>query len=271
VTLKERFWRLAGPRADFHPAWGPLTALVWVLGIFVGTVLIGLAADSIGLIALTSPDGKENLTPLLLVSQSLQIPLVVIVASRLKLDPLDVLALRLPASALRRAAVGLVSAIVIAIVAAIAALAILIVLNLLFPDAELFSEDAPADDGVPPEADPKKLDNQQLIERDMRQNGLALSLLSIGLIGPVSEELLFRGLLLLSFFRTRLWFWGAAAISSALFAFAHNPAGLDVLALVPYFCFGLVYALALRWTGSLWVPIGLHVLQNSIVAFRFFS
>ena len=40
--------------------------------LFVGTVIIGLAADSIGLIRLTSPDDMENLTPLLLLSQSLQ-------------------------------------------------------------------------------------------------------------------------------------------------------------------------------------------------------
>jgi membrane protease YdiL (CAAX protease family) len=76
--------------------------------------------------------------------------------------------------------------------------------------------------------------------------------------------MLFRGFLLLSFFNTRLWFWGAAVISSLLFAIVHNPASLNLLIHAPYFVFGLGLAMALRYTGSLWVPIGLHALKNSV-------
>jgi membrane protease YdiL (CAAX protease family) len=270
VRLKERFWKLAGPRADFHPSCGPLTALAWALSIFLGTIMLGLAANSMGLIKLVSPDGKENLTSLVLFSQSLQIPLVVSVASRFRLNPIDVLALHLPISALRRAGAGLLLTSFISIVAVIVLLIILTALNVFFPDAELFSEDDQVE-GVPPEANGRKLNNQELIERDMRQDGLALSLLAIGLVGPISEELLFRGFLLLSFARTRLWFWGAATISSALFAFAHAAGNFDMLALAPYFCSGLIFSLALLWTGSLWIPIALHVMQNSINILRLFS
>ena len=58
-----------------------------------------------------------------------------------------------------------------------------------------------------------------------------------------------------------LWFWGGAVISSFAFALLHN-ISVNVLLLLPYFVMGLALAATLRFTGSLWVPIGLHALKN---------
>jgi membrane protease YdiL (CAAX protease family) len=80
----------------------------------------------------------------------------------------------------------------------------------------------------------------------------------------VQEELMFRGLLLLSFFHTRLWFWGAALLTSLLFALIHNQFSLNIFLHAPYVFMGVAFAWALRATGSLWAPIFLHVAKNAL-------
>lgn len=86
----------------------------------------------------------------------------------------------------------------------------------------------------------------------------------IGCIGaPISEEILLRGFLLPALARSRLGFWGAAAVTSGVFAFAHALQYALVL-LIPIFVIGMLLAWALRRTGSLYVSIGLHALNNII-------
>jgi uncharacterized protein len=88
--------------------------------------------------------------------------------------------------------------------------------------------------------------------------GLLLAILGIGLIVPFAEELYFRGLLhgwLMQ--RTRLW--PRVLISSAIFGLAH----FDSLAVVVSSAIlGVVNALALEKTRSLWVPILIHTVTN---------
>ncbi|MDI3269745.1 MAG: CPBP family intramembrane metalloprotease [Bacillota bacterium] len=80
--------------------------------------------------------------------------------------------------------------------------------------------------------------------------------LSAGLMAPLGEELLYRGLLL-DFLRP--WgTWGAAFLSSVAFAFAH---GLWTLFL-PLLAIGLILAFLRLRGGTLWFSITAHALFN---------
>jgi membrane protease YdiL (CAAX protease family) len=80
------------------------------------------------------------------------------------------------------------------------------------------------------------------------------------LVGPVSEEVFFRGYV----FR-RVWSSSgpraAYALSALLFALIHwHPIGVPMYALI-----GLVFCWVYRKTGSLWAPVVAHVVYNGIV------
>jgi membrane protease YdiL (CAAX protease family) len=89
----------------------------------------------------------------------------------------------------------------------------------------------------------------------------ALTFLGAGLLAPVSEELYFRGLLHGWFKSRRFRLWVRVLLSSALFALAH----FDSLAVVvSSFVLGLANALFYEWSKSIWVPITMHVITNSL-------
>jgi membrane protease YdiL (CAAX protease family) len=92
---------------------------------------------------------------------------------------------------------------------------------------------------------------------------LALEILAAAIAAPIAEELGFRGFLLPALAMTRLGFWGAALATSALFAVTHWYWSAPLL-FAPVFLGGVVYAWALGVTGSLWVPMALHMLLNLI-------
>jgi membrane protease YdiL (CAAX protease family) len=98
----------------------------------------------------------------------------------------------------------------------------------------------------------------------VRGLGWPLAVLMMGIAGPVAEEVWFRGFLLPAFARTRLGFWGAGLVTSALFAASHwfqyTPDQL-----VPIFFIGVVLAWTLGLTGSLWVPIAIHMCINLLL------
>ena len=84
-----------------------------------------------------------------------------------------------------------------------------------------------------------------------------LGIVSICVVAPVCEEVLFRGGILKAQ-RTRQSFWAAAAINGLLFSALHmNPIGLISLAVI-----GAFFATASR--GGLWVAIIAHALLNFI-------
>jgi uncharacterized protein len=83
-----------------------------------------------------------------------------------------------------------------------------------------------------------------------------LLLLVGGLIGPIAEEICFRGVLY-----TFLRRWGilfAIIASTAIFAALHAPHGIPVTQIAG----GLVFALAFEKTRNLMVPIVIHALGN---------
>jgi membrane protease YdiL (CAAX protease family) len=166
------------------------------------------------------------------------IPLLLLAASRLKVNPLDALALRLPSRPGR-------------------VLLILVVLLLLEYGLRAgqvaFWTVWEAAGGTFP------------LQRGgavIRREDLIASIALFSVLGPVAEELAFRGMLLQSLVKTRLGFWGAAILSSLPFAAFHVCFGFVVGALW-FGLTGMVLALALRQTGSLWSSIGLHIAMNS--------
>jgi len=81
----------------------------------------------------------------------------------------------------------------------------------------------------------------------------------------LAEEIAFRGYLLALLARWRGWWLGAVG-SSILFSLAHllNPS-LNFIALVNIVLAGLAFALALRLSGSLWLPTTFHFMWNYLL------
>jgi membrane protease YdiL (CAAX protease family) len=87
-----------------------------------------------------------------------------------------------------------------------------------------------------------------------------VTLLGAGLLAPLAEELYFRGLLH-RWLRSRFSFWPRVLFSSALFALGHvDSPGVAA----SNFFLGLVCVLAVERGRSLWLPIIIHALNNSL-------
>jgi len=88
-------------------------------------------------------------------------------------------------------------------------------------------------------------------------------LLDLSVLGPLREELLFRGLMFARLCRL-LSPMPAYAASSAVFGRLHSSP--DSVKVVECVASGLVLALTYRLTLTLWAPLLVHVLNNSLVA-----
>ena len=91
--------------------------------------------------------------------------------------------------------------------------------------------------------------------------GLLFAVVSTCLLAPVSEEILYRGVLFRAF-RNRLGVISAALLSSVVFASLHF---YDVYGLASVGIFGLSCALLYSATGSLTTTIALHMLYNASI------
>lgn len=87
---------------------------------------------------------------------------------------------------------------------------------------------------------------------------MVLAFLAVAVVGPIFEEIMFRGILF-SWLRTRSGFWLAAIISAALFAIWHADLGAFWL----YFGMGVMTALFFERSKNLIAPIALHVIWNT--------
>ena len=89
---------------------------------------------------------------------------------------------------------------------------------------------------------------------------IVLFFLIAGVIGPVAEEILFRGIIY-GFFRR----WGVLAaliLSSVIFVLAHSTlSGIPV----PQIVGGIIFALAYEKEGNLIAPITIHILGNMAI------
>ncbi len=96
--------------------------------------------------------------------------------------------------------------------------------------------------------------------------GLVLVFMSLVILPPIVEEILFRGFLF-GGLRTKLSFPWAVVITSVLFAVPHlfaSSTGFLWIAAVDTFVLSLVLCYMREKTGALWVPIGIHAIKNSL-------
>lgn len=92
-----------------------------------------------------------------------------------------------------------------------------------------------------------------------------LAFLTLVVVAPVAEEVLFRGYLYGKLQKYIPW-WGAAIITSILFAAAHGQWNVAV----DTFVLGMFLAGLRTLTGSLWPSIMLHMMKNGIAYYFLF-
>lgn len=107
----------------------------------------------------------------------------------------------------------------------------------------------------------------QQIRRAMENPFLFTTIiLAVCVIVPIIEETLFRGYMF-TYLRSKMSFAKSAFVSSAIFALFHFSAtqGLgNVNIIVPLFVLALFLAYLYEKRQSLWAPIGLHMIFNTI-------
>ena len=86
-----------------------------------------------------------------------------------------------------------------------------------------------------------------------------VNVVSIGIIGPLAEEIFFRGFMLAALVQP-LGTLRGAAVGSAIFSAGHMDVGL----LVPFFVSGLLLSWLYLRTRSIWPPFAAHAAQNLI-------
>ena len=104
----------------------------------------------------------------------------------------------------------------------------------------------------------------ELVEMTGRQELLYLLLITC-LLGPITEELVYRGVLMNTFLKDSQWY-GDVLLSACVFGYVHVSSGLTPLAFFTYASGGAICAFLYRKTHSLYYPILLHIMIN-ITAF----
>jgi membrane protease YdiL (CAAX protease family) len=89
--------------------------------------------------------------------------------------------------------------------------------------------------------------------------GAAQLVLGATVLAPVTEELLFRGVLLQALWRQWRLAWGAILASAGMFSLVHG----QPQDLLPLVTLGTILGYVRVRSGSLWAPILLHVLFNA--------
>ncbi|NVO12046.1 MAG: CPBP family intramembrane metalloprotease [Bacteroidales bacterium] len=104
---------------------------------------------------------------------------------------------------------------------------------------------------------------QMLTKAFMQVNsfgGVLVNIFMIAILPAIGEELIFRGILQRLFSElTGKTLWGII-ISAALFSAMH----LQFQGFIPRFALGVLFGYLLVWSGSLWLPIIAHFINNSI-------
>ena len=100
----------------------------------------------------------------------------------------------------------------------------------------------------------------ELVEMTGRQELLYLLLITC-LLGPITEELVYRGVLMNTFLKDSPWY-GDVLLSACVFGYVHVSSGLTPLAFFTYASGGAIYAFLYRKTHSLYYPILLHIMIN---------
>ena len=107
-------------------------------------------------------------------------------------------------------------------------------------------------------------DNAELLTKAFLKvdsiNGLLFNLFMIAFLPAIGEELLFRGVIQRIFTNwTRSYHWGIW-ISAILFSALH----MQFFGFIPRMILGAMFGYLLVWSGSMWLPILAHFLNNGI-------
>lgn len=86
-------------------------------------------------------------------------------------------------------------------------------------------------------------------------------------IAPIYEELMFRGFMWTGLASSRLGVWGASVITSGVFAMIHAQYGL--VEWVEIFALAMLFSLARFRSGSLLLPIVLHIINNGLAMWQY--
>jgi len=90
--------------------------------------------------------------------------------------------------------------------------------------------------------------------------GILLNLFMIAVLPAIGEELIFRGLLQKIFTElTGKVIWGII-ISAVLFSSMH----LQFQGFIPRLALGILFGFLYYWSGSIWLPIAAHFINNSV-------
>jgi membrane protease YdiL (CAAX protease family) len=101
---------------------------------------------------------------------------------------------------------------------------------------------------------------------DTNFKGLFVNILMIGVIPAIGEELIFRGVLQNIFSKwTKNYHWGIW-ISAALFSLIHA----QISGFFPRMFLGAMFGYLLVWTGSIWIPILAHFINNLSAVIMYF-
>jgi len=96
--------------------------------------------------------------------------------------------------------------------------------------------------------------------------GLCINLLMIGVIPAIGEEFLFRGVLQRIFSNwTKSTHWGII-ISALIFSAIH----MQFYGFFPRFLLGALFGYLLVWSGSLWLPILAHFVNNALAVIAYY-
>ena len=101
-----------------------------------------------------------------------------------------------------------------------------------------------------------------VMDRAFDTSPLWLFLLTTVLGAPLLEEVVFRGFLYKGWAASRLRPLGAVLLTSAIFAAMHGQ--YDAVELTAVFAFALLLGAVRWWSGSLWLCIAMHALNNAM-------
>jgi len=99
--------------------------------------------------------------------------------------------------------------------------------------------------------------------------GLLLNLFMVALLASLGEELLFRGVLLRLFNDLLKNVHVAVWLSAILFSMFH----LQFFGFLPRLALGVIFGYLLVWSGSLWVPVIAHFINNgaAVLVYYFYN
>jgi len=91
--------------------------------------------------------------------------------------------------------------------------------------------------------------------------GAPLSILLLGIAGPITEEIIYRGFLIQ---KRKIPLWVCIILSSILFALAHMHGFslIDFTGVLPHFAVALVYGILYVATSNITLPLILHIINN---------